>query len=311
MVAAHKRGSNRNQLFLPLAGVVRYPVIEMVNEDRSRGIDAQTKLVRDGFVVMPGVLTQAEILKLRAQVNDILDSQGIAKSGGAVLPNAAAEAPALAWIFSHPMILAAVRQATGLDEMVFTMEADLHRNYLNANWHKDTGEQVMEDGYFGCEPIGSPDCRVYKVALYLQDHSQGVGGLHVRPGSLATPRLDQGTDTVVNTHEGDLVVFDVRITHRGIRPGALDWALMGTAKLLSPKHPNPLAARLRRASVRLSRRPDRIAVYFAFGMPNHLTEQFAQRNMERQLSQLHKKSAPLPEPLIESFSRSGVTTVSL
>jgi hypothetical protein len=271
----------------------------------------RARLASDGFVVLPGVLTPDEVSELRHQVDLVLDAKGVDKAGGTVLPNAAAEAPILSWIFCHPGILAAVRSATGMDEMVFTMEADLHRNYLAAKWHKDTGEQMMADGYFGCDAIASPDCRVYKVALYLQDHSPRIGSLHVRPGSITTPRLDQGNDVPLAVNAGDVVLFDVRITHRGVAPGAVDWALFGAAKLLSPRHPAPLAARLRRRRMRLAGRPDRMAVYFAFGMPNEQSRTFAQRNMKRQLSQLRGASATLPTELVDSFQNSHISTVAI
>ena len=66
------------------------------------------------------------------------------------MPDAGAETPEIGWIFTHPGILAGVRQSVGDDRLVFTHEADLHRNIQAGNWHKDSGEQVMADGYFGC-----------------------------------------------------------------------------------------------------------------------------------------------------------------
>ena len=270
-----------------------------------------SELASKGFVVVPQVLSTLEVATLRDQIEAVLDLQGIDKAGGTVLPNAASEAPDLAWIFCHDRIIAEVRRATGMDEMMFTMEADLHRNYLASKWHKDTGEQMMEDGYFGCDAIGSADCRVYKVALYLQDHVGDSGSLHVRPGSISTSRLDIGEVHPISVRSGDAIVFDVRITHRGVSPGALDRALLGAAKAISPHHPAPLAAKLRRKRMRIEHKPNRIAVYFAFGLPNDKSEQFARRNMQRQLSQLGKTGATLPDALIASFGDQRIKTVAL
>jgi hypothetical protein len=263
----------------------------------------------EGYTVYPQVLTLDEVATLRSQANDILDTRGVHKGGGTVLPNAAAEAPDLAWIFAHPKIVAAVQDATGMKELLFTMEADLHRNYLNGNWHKDSGEEVIDNGYFGCDSISSEDCRVFKVALYLQDQISDYESLHVRPGSIRTSRLDVGEIRSVHVRAGDLIVFDVRITHRGVAPGVVDWALLGVAKMCANRKSASLAARLRRARMKLAKRPDRIAVYFAFGQPNEKSREFTRRNMRRQSSQLGHHSPHLPEQLVESLAASGIATV--
>ena len=273
--------------------------------------DPMNDLLTNGFVVFPGVLTAREISRLRAQVSNTLDEQGIDKAGGTVLPNAAAEAQEIGWIFSHPSIIARVREATGLDEMVFTMEADLHRNFLASHWHKDSGEQVMDRGYFDCDAIVSDECRVYKVALYLQDHLADGGSLHVRPGSINTADLALGPDHPISVRAGDLLLFDVRITHRGVSPGFLDQFLLGMAKLSFPRDSAPFAARLRRRRLRLVKQPDRLAVYFAFGKPNDASYRFAKRNMKRQLTHLGRESSRLPAELIKSFNESGIKTVDL
>ena len=75
--------------------------------------------------------------------------------------------PEIRWLVSHPNVQQAVHLALATDDVVFTLEADIHQNLLAANWHKDTGEQVMPLGYFDCDPIGRDDCRVIKFAFYL------------------------------------------------------------------------------------------------------------------------------------------------
>ncbi len=274
-------------------------------------MDVREGFAADGFVVVPGVLTRSEVVTLRTQVNESLDAQGVHKSGGTVLPNAAAEAPGLSWIFSHPAIIAIVREAADLDKMIFTMEADLHRNYVASKWHKDSGEQMMQGGYFGRECFDTDDCRVVKVALYLQDYTNDKRVLHVRPGSYRSSALDQGTDLPIRASAGDAVLFDVRLTHRGVEPSLIDSALFAAAKVVKPKAPAALAAQLRRKQMRLTGRPDRVAVYFAFGAANENSERFAERNMRRQLSQLGREAPPLPADLVGAFSAAGIGTVEL
>lgn len=274
------------------------------------GHKVSPELESDGFVVCPQVLTQSEVALLREQVGEHLDRSGRHKTGGTVLPNAAAEAPSLWWVFCHPGILSAVREVTGLSALVFTMEADLHRNYAASNWHKDSGEQAMAGGYFQCDAFGSDDCRVYKVALYLQDH-HGQTGLHIRRGSTRTADFTVGEDVAIRAVPGDAVVFDVRVTHRGIRPPLVERGITDVGDTLASPWATHGAARLRRAKNRVLLRPDRLAVYFAFGSPNERSTTFARRNMERQVGGLGREPSPLPNALVEAFGRADVQTVDL
>jgi hypothetical protein len=275
-----------------------------------RTLEPDAKLVDDGFVVLPGVLTGAEVARLRSEVNVVLDDKGITKHGSSTLPNAAAEAPTLSWIFCHDRILRLLRQKTGLDELVFTAEADIHRNFLLGIWHKDTGEAKMEGGYFGCDPTLSNECRVYKVALYLQDHTDGTG-LTVRPGSTTTLSLTDGEEYGVPIRAGDAVLFDVRITHRGMMPTVGDRAITRLGDLLPTSMRDTLPANVRRWKYRLLRSPERLAVYFAFGAPNEMSEAFADRNMRRQLAQLGTQRFELPLELQDLYKKSNVRVANI
>jgi hypothetical protein len=273
-------------------------------------VQLQMNLNDDGFVVLPGVLTDSEIARLRSETQSILDKKGHAINGGTVLPNAAAEAEALSWIFCHDRILEAVRLHTGLNELVFTAEADAHRNFLVGGWHKDTGESSMKNGYFDCDWTSSSDCRVYKVALYLQDHLDG-SGLTVRPGTTANQSLVDGDAYPVPVRAGDAVLFDVRITHRGNAPTSLDRAILRLGNRILPSRHLGILGKARRWKNQLRRKPDRLAIYFAFGMPNERSEIFANRNMQRQLRQSGTPRFVLPAELERRFSISGVRVVNI
>ena len=137
----------------------------------------------------------------------------------------------MGWIFHHPAILEAVRGALGDPEIVFTLEAGVQRN-LTGPWHKDTGTYVMAGGYYDCEdPFSRDDCRVLKVGVYLQPHVDGRG-LRVRRGSHRLPGLEQGDEVELRTLPGDIVLFDVRITHRGQAPDLTDRTIASGARAL-------------------------------------------------------------------------------
>jgi hypothetical protein len=263
------------------------------------------RIERDGFAIVEGVLDPAEVAALREAVDRILDARGIAKSGGTVLPNAAVQAPEISWILTHDRILARIRDALGCPAPMFTLEADLHRNFIAGQWHKDTGEQVMEDGYFGVDAFGRQDCRVVKVGIYLQDHGDGRG-LQVRPGSHRSRDIGAGPGIEVASRAGDVVLFDVRISHRGVRPRVLDAIALGASRPGRARDRWKRMATCRRRLGAWTGRRDRMAVYFAFGIPNEQSVAFASRNMRRQLSQLGGERVELASPLLQAFAAAGV-----
>jgi Phytanoyl-CoA dioxygenase (PhyH) len=272
--------------------------------DRTSSLASEIESV--GYVLVPGVLDPTKVAELRFTVDRVLDERGIAKAGGTVLPNAASLAPEIAWVLTHDPILEAVRGALECNEPVFTLEADLHRNYLARHWHKDTGEQVMDRGYFGLDSFGRSDCRVVKVAIYLQDHDGDRRGLRVRPGSHRDSDLGSGNGVAIASRAGDAVLFDVRISHRGISHGVLDLAAAGVARVGPRKSRSEAESSWRRRLGRLTARQDRLAIYFAFGIPNGMSDAFASRNMARQLSQLGQTSFELPSQLVGAFGAIGV-----
>ena len=259
----------------------------------------------DGFVIARAVLSSDEVALLRIQVDAILDDRGIGLAGGTVLPNAAVGAPELAWLFSDSRLIGLAAGLLGTNDVMFTFEADLHRNFLASSWHRDTGEGHMPGGYFGLDPLGRDDCRIVKLALYLQDHEQG-GGLHLRPGSHRNKVVEGLPEKDVASHAGDVVIFDVRMSHRGRRPTLTDQALRAVAKLPStPGHSRSADAYRRRFNAVLHR-PDRLAVYFAFGLANGNSEAFAKRNMRRQLADLGQTTTELPDELRAGLEAAGV-----
>jgi hypothetical protein len=265
---------------------------------------------RNGFVVAPGLLSPVEVTALRTAADAAVERVGRPLGNGRVVPNAAVGAPELGWLFAHSTILDGARAALRSRDIVFTMEADVHRNLVNGKWHKDTGEQVLPRGYFDCDPIGRPDCRVVKVALYLQDHLDG-SGLRVRVGSHRFRELDIGEESAVRTRAGDAVFFDVRATHRGVSAAPIDYVIAGGALAIPARRRGDTIDRIRRAQLRRRGRPDRIAVYFAFGVPGERTRTFTHRNLARQLAQTGAAVHALDQAVAGRLTEAGVELVEV
>jgi hypothetical protein len=248
-----------------------------------------SNLNQNGFVIVRNVLTKEEIKKLRKMVKNHFLTLGVSTALGLTQPNAAVEVPDLNWLFYHPKILAIMRQLLGQEKIMFTSHCDLHCRTLSA-WHKDDGMTVMEGGYFGYPTYDKKDCKVYKVALYLQDHYHNKGGLTVRKGSHKLSKINQGEEVYLKTKAGDIVIFDVRLTHTGQRD---------VVPLEFLQQPNNLIKKGLKKIVNVPPQEsdkylkkiydtlfgDRLSIFFTYGLPNEYTRNFAINNMKRQLQQ--------------------------
>jgi len=270
-------------------------------------VEPSKRLERDGFLVAPRVLTRHEITTLRAQVDAEIDRLGVAFGLGTVVP-AAATSSALAPTFAHAAVVDAVRDALGEERIVFTMESGLHRN-VTGPWHDDLGTHTVEGGYYGTPAVHArADCRVVKVAIYLQDQD-GERSLCVRAGTHRRPDLDDGPVIRLDTRAGDVVVFDARLAHRGQAPGRLDSAIVSAARVAPRSARGDVVASVRRLRNRWCRRADRLAVFSAFGPDNEMTERYARRNLDRELAQAGHSVADPPSDLLARFSALGVGVV--
>jgi len=258
-------------------------------------------MCRNGYVTVPDVLSRDEVERLRSTCREHLRSNGNFFGLGMVQPNAAVQLNALEWIFHHDGILDAVRAVAGREDIVFTGHCDAHLN-LTGDWHKDTGGgRYMRGDYFEDDA-----CQIYKVGIYLQDHRQD-GGLTVRTGSHRSESVKDGPVEYCGGEAGSVTIFDVRLTHRGERPDAVERGLSKVWNRLPFIHHRKKALYHLRESINHARgREDRVAVFFTFGAPNAHTEHFARENMRRQVEQTGSSQTTLPPSLVEKLEAKDV-----
>jgi hypothetical protein len=277
--------------------------------------DLKTDILRDGFVIIPNLLSKEEVEKLRYLIKARMKSDPTYDGNQS---HAACVMPELDWLFCHPKIISFMREITQSDKIMFTNHDAISCNMLSG-WHKDDGIGIygygeIDGGYFRKLPYDLEDCKVYKVAIYLQDHHNNLGGLSVRRGSHRSANLDEGEEVYLKTKAGDAVIFDVRITHSGqIELVPIPWLI------------KPLRL-LRRITIRLFRVDigrrlgylynllttgygDRLAIFITFGVANDLTITFSQTSIRRVLAlQSADRDLPvfLPKNTRNKFLGSGV-----
>jgi hypothetical protein len=271
-------------------------------------LDMRQALADDGIAVVRNVLSPDEIDKLRDILVRHLSRGGLRFALGKTQPNAAEMVPDLSFIFAHPQILNVVKGLLGETDVVFTGHCDIHMNLLSG-WHKDSGETVP-GGYFTGPYMTSSDCRVFKVAIYLQN-STPRDSFAARLGSHRETDLSVGNEVSVHSRVGDIVVFDVRITHTGQLPDPVEKGFKGLGLALNrgrrDLQDRAWISRGKAAYWKLIGRRDRLSVFFTYGAPNAFTDDFAKANMSRQARQgAAPGSAGLPPKLAEALENEGV-----
>ncbi|MEV0265430.1 phytanoyl-CoA dioxygenase family protein [Streptomyces sp. NPDC050617] len=235
------------------------------------------RVADDGWAVARRRLDADEIHSARTLIAAHFQAgHGVRLDGARVQPAAAHFVPGLAWLYAHPQVIDLARAALGTRDIVFTGHSDAHHGFTQG-WHKDSGSLASGDplsGYFGesAASLFRDAPEVVKVGIYLQD-STSVNCLRVDPGSHLRPDLKPVRPRQVLMDAGDLVVFDVRITHAGAMVPDPD-SLESPDFAGSADTPDLDALR------------ERISAFVTFGRDTQRTKAFARANMARQKGQM-------------------------
>jgi ectoine hydroxylase-related dioxygenase (phytanoyl-CoA dioxygenase family) len=121
-------------------------------------------------------------------------------------------------------------------------------------WHKDklNGEYSKYETIDIWSEHEGEKHEIVKVLIYLQDHSNNNDGLKIVPGSHLERNINDKNWIQLNPSLGNVIIFDQRITHRGMEKQVED---------------------------------DRILVSFGFGKNNIFTDNFEKGTVLRQNKQ--------------------------
>jgi hypothetical protein len=285
----------------------RLAVLDWGGGEAFDAVRAETALREDGALLVRGVLAPEEIAFARTQLRSRLTSGGERIQLGRTQPNAAVLAPEIGWLVSHPSIVSIFKVLLG-ERLCFTGHCDIHMNMLSG-WHKDSGESV--GGYFRGDYFAAEECRVFKAAVYLQDAGPN-DGLTIALGSHRR-RGHEGERLHVPSKAGDVVFFDVRLSHVGQLPDPVERGIKAFVRpFRSASRNEPAwATMVREAYWKTIGRRDRLSIFFTYGADNVFTQDFSRANMRRQAEQTGKEVASFSPELTASLMQSQVRLADL
>jgi len=256
---------------------------------------------RDGFVVVPNLLSAGEIRSLRDALVRHFAEEWEWEILGKHQPNAAIRIPEISWLVAHAPIVSIFRELYGQEALVFTGNCNAHANMLNF-WHKDlavNGEQVTRDAF------SRPECRIYRAGVYLQDHDRRHDGLTVRLQSHLSTSKTTGDVAHVKTKAGDVVFFDARLTHRGKLPDCFEYSLYRlTRRFGAPK----LGFQIKELYWKATGQRPKLSIFFTYGGMNKFTREFCAWEFRAKCKDVDARNRFLPVSLSKSLSQAGVVS---
>lgn len=183
------------------------------------------RYARDGFVIVPGVLSEAEVAATRRACHERLQEIGRQE----MLPADFLAAPAVWDAIFRPRMAEAVRAVLGDDAVLYPNLTV--RKSLYIGWHVDEAFAGANREY-----VWAPGFAHLQGAIYLQDNAADTGGgIDVVPGShlmsadgygRVAPDFETGLAALapgqqpirVDGKAGDLVLWHARAWHRSTQP---------------------------------------------------------------------------------------------
>lgn len=256
---------------------------------------------RQGFSVVRNALDPDQVQALRVAITTHFRHSGRMRYGGKIQLRALQAVDGLAATALSADLAEVIRAHVGHSTPLLTGECDVMMN-TTSGWHKD----ITPDMNLGSSLFEADDFAVYKVGIYLQDQTAGSpAALRVRPGSQRCGDVATGPVVRLETHPGDVVVFDVRIDHAGQAPD-LATRLLGRATRmiarLSGRDADMMLTRIRQI---LRRRPDRVALFMTFGPDNHWTHDYERSGRHR-----HGPATALRPDAMRSFQAVGIEIIA-
>jgi len=258
----------------------------------SENIEVIKALDQDGYVVFENIFSDYEVNQIKQIFYNDFPKECIKReNGSSILPNASHVLENFQdHVVLNKNLLFAMKKVFNNEEFAYTSHSDMHIN-VSSPWHKDDGGGKYFaglDNYFD-----SNICKVFKIGLYLRDCSK-FGGLTIKKGSHLKKDIRFGEEQYLPSKAGDIVIFDVRITHKGDSKSKT-----GIISRLIDK----LNFKEKKQNISY----ERLSCFFTFGLNNIYTQTFAEKNMNRQVIDKSDKFLSMPKRFRSLLIENGIS----
>jgi len=211
---------------------------------------------KDGYIILRNVFSSQEINEYRELIHKFVkENKTLKNAGGITIPNFIkhSELSEVKGLMENEKIHKELERIFGGNDYRFCQHNDIGINRI-VGWHKDklNGKYASHETVDIWSEINGEKHEIVKVLIYLQDHRDNNDGLKLVPGSHLVRNMQTKGTIQLRPELGDVVIFDQRITHRGMDHQVKD---------------------------------SRILVAFGFGKNNIFTDNFEKGTVKRQNDQ--------------------------
>ena len=178
------------------------------------------KIREDGYVILNSIFTEDELMHCRSEILNYIETHKVMKNASGIsIPDFVSfdELKATASLKENKKLVLKLGDYFEGDNYRFCKHNDIGINRI-VGWHKDklNGEVSKYETVNIWDEYNGDKHEILKVLIYLEDHTRDNDGLKVVPGSHLTPKINPEGYIQLNPKIGDVIIFDQRITHRGM-----------------------------------------------------------------------------------------------
>jgi hypothetical protein len=183
-------------------------------------MDYRKEILEKGFVVIKNLLPKELLINCKEEIiNYINNNNCLENSGGITIPDfiKKKELENTSNLKNNKDILKILEQIFIDKNFRFCSHNDIGIDRV-VGWHKDKLNGIYAD-YESIDIWSYHDGEkheILKVLIYLQDHIENNDGLCLVPYSHLNNNYDIDGNIQIYSELGDVIIFDQRITHRGI-----------------------------------------------------------------------------------------------
>jgi ectoine hydroxylase-related dioxygenase (phytanoyl-CoA dioxygenase family) len=183
-------------------------------------MDIKNNILTNGFIVISNIFSLDEINIFKNEVNNyVKNNKTIRNASGITIPDFIKypEFSNTKNIINNEKINNVLEEIFNSKNYRFCGHNDIGINRI-VGWHKDklNGDYAKYETIDIWSKHNNDEHEIVKVLIYLQDHSNNNDGLKLVPKSHLVRNVDSKNYVQLKPKLGDIIIFDQRITHRGM-----------------------------------------------------------------------------------------------
>ena len=178
------------------------------------------KICDNGYIIIKKLFTDEQLKNCQEEIIEFINKKKTLKnSGGITIPDfiKSCELKQTTLLKDNDELHKILKVIFNGDNYRFCSHNDIGINRV-VGWHKDklNGEVSKYETIDIWDEYDGEKHEIFKILIYLESHDNNNDGLKLVPKSHLTSEINSKGYIQLNPEIGDVIIFDQRITHRGM-----------------------------------------------------------------------------------------------